>query len=69
MTVGERRFSITLEDNDAARAFAAHLLLTLDMPDLHGNEKHAKLPKTLPTKDCRPGTIRIGDLMLWRAGT
>jgi hypothetical protein len=38
MTVGERRFSITLADNEAARAFAALLPLTLDMPDLNGNE-------------------------------
>lgn len=69
MAVGERRFSITLADNEAARAFAAQLPLTLDMPDLNGNEKHAKLPKALPTKDSRPGTIRSGDLMLWRADT
>ncbi|CAB3802724.1 cyclophilin-like fold protein [Pararobbsia alpina] len=69
MAVGERRFSITLADNQAARAFAAHLPLTLDMPDLNGNEKHAKLPKALPTKDSQPGTIRVGDLMLWRVDT
>jgi hypothetical protein len=48
MTVGEHRFPITLADNEAARAFAARLPLTLDMPDLNGNEKHAKLPKALP---------------------
>lgn len=69
MAVGERRFSITLADDEAAREFAACLPLTLDMPDLNGNEKHAKLPKALPTKDSRPGTIRSGDLMLWRADT
>lgn len=69
MAVGERRFSITLADNDAARAFAAQLPLTLDMPDLNGNEKHAKLPNALPAKDSRPGTIRVGDIMLWRADT
>ena len=65
MTVGERRFSITLADNEAARAFAALLPLTLDMPDLNGNEKHVKLPKALPANASRPGTIRNGDLMLW----
>jgi hypothetical protein len=69
MAVGERRLSVTLADNEAARAFAARLPLTLDMPDLNGNEKHAKLPKALPAKDSRPGTIRVGDLMLWRADT
>ncbi|AKJ27108.1 cyclophilin-like fold protein [Caldimonas brevitalea] len=69
MTVGERRFSITLADNEAARAFAALLPLTLDMPDLNGNEKHVKLPKGLPADTSRPGTIRNGDLMLWGADT
>jgi hypothetical protein len=69
MTVGERRFPITLGDNEAARAFAAQLPLTLDMPDLNGNEKHAKLPKALPQGAVKPGTIRAGDLMLWGADT
>jgi hypothetical protein len=65
MTVGERRFAVTLADNEAARAFVSQLPLTLDMPDLNGNEKHVKLPKALPTDTVRPGTIRTGDLMLW----
>lgn len=38
MAVGERRFAITLTDNGAARSFIAQLSLTLDMPDLNGNE-------------------------------
>jgi hypothetical protein len=69
MVVGERRFSITLADSETARAFAAQLPLTLEMPDLNGNEKHAKLAKALPAKASRPGTIRAGDLMLWGADT
>lgn len=69
MAVGERRFAVTLADNDAARAFVSQLPLTLDMPDLNGNEKHVKLPKALPTNTTRPGTINNGDLMLWGADT
>ena len=69
MTVGERRFSITLADNEAARAFVSLLPLTLDMPDLNGNEKHVKLPRALPADASRPGTIHNGDLMLWGADT
>ena len=64
MAVGERRFAVTLADNEAARAFVSQLPLSLDMPDLNGNEKHVKLPKALPTDATRPGTIRNGDLML-----
>src|SRR5687768_14205731 len=41
MTIGERRFSVTLADTGAARAFATRLPLTLDMAELNGNEKHA----------------------------
>ncbi|MDP3761840.1 MAG: cyclophilin-like fold protein [Ramlibacter sp.] len=69
MAVGERRFAVTLADTEAARAFVAQLPLTLDMPDLNGNEKHAKLPKPLLASAARPGTIRNGDLMLWGADT
>ena len=69
MTVGERRFAVTLTDNAAARAFAAQLPLTLDMSELNGNEKHADLPKPLPANASRPGTIRNGDLMLYGADT
>jgi hypothetical protein len=69
MTVGKRRFAVTLTDNAAARAFAAQLPLTLDMSELNGNEKHGQLPKPLPANASRPGTIRNGDLMLYGADT
>jgi hypothetical protein len=69
MTVGERRFAITLADTEAASAFAGMLPLTLDMEELNGNEKHVELPKALPTDASRPGTIRNGDLLLWGSRT
>jgi hypothetical protein len=69
MTVGERRFAITLADTDAARAFAARLPLTLDMTELNGNEKKFDLPASLPANASRPGTIRNGDLMLYGSST
>lgn len=69
MTIGERRFAITLADTDAARAFAAQLPLTLEMAELNGNEKHADLPQALPTDASRPGTIHNGDLMLYGSNT
>lgn len=69
ITIGEHRFSITLADTEAARAFAAMLPLSIDMADLNGNEKHAELPKSLPTKATRPGTILTGDLMLYGSRT
>ena len=69
MTIGERRFAITLADTEAARSFAAMLPLTLDMEELNGNEKKQELPRPLPTDASRPGTIRNGDLLLWGSRT
>lgn len=69
MTVGERRFAVTLADTEAARAFAARLPMTLDMTELNGNEKKFDLPKDLPANASRPGTIRNGDLMLYGTNT
>lgn len=69
MTIGERRFAITLADNEAAHAFAAMLPLTMDMAELNGNEKYADLPKVLPTSASRVGTVHNGDLMLYGSKT
>ncbi len=69
MTVGERRFAITLADNPTASAFAARLPLTLDMADLNRNEKHADLSDALPTDSIHAGTIHNGDLMLYGSKT
>lgn len=69
MTIGERRFSITLADTEAARAFAAMLPLSIKMADLNGNEKHVELPNSLPTDPNRPGTILSGDLKLYGSRT
>ncbi|WCM88089.1 cyclophilin-like fold protein [Acidovorax sp. NCPPB 3576] len=69
ITIGERRFAVTLADTEAARAFAAQLPLTLDMTDLNGNEKKFDLPNGLPSSPSRPGTIHNGDLMLYGTNT
>ena len=65
ITVNGTSFAATLEDNGAARAFAAMLPLTLDMSELNGNEKYHYLDGSLPTDSYRPGTIQAGDLMLY----
>ncbi|MGE8226037.1 MAG: cyclophilin-like fold protein [Stenotrophomonas sp.] len=69
MTVGERRFAISLADNETARVFASQFPLKLEMTELNGNEKHGDLPRSLPTNASRPGTIRNGDLMLYGSNT
>ena len=39
--------------------------MTLDMSDLYGYEKHFRLPRSLPTNAVKPGTIRVGDVLLY----
>ncbi|OLO04990.1 hypothetical protein BTW07_06750 [Salinicola socius] len=69
MTVNDRRFSISLADTAAAKEFAEMLPLSIEMGDLNRNEKHAELPRALPTNASRPGTIREGDVMLYGSKT
>jgi len=64
ITIGTKTFKATLDDNAATAKLRAMLPLTLDMAELNGDEKHAHLPKSLPTEITDPGTIRNGDLML-----
>ena len=65
ITIGQKTFTATLEDNLATAKFRQMLPLTLDMPDPNANEKHVHLPERLPTDLFKPGTIRAGDLLLW----
>lgn len=69
MTVGTHRFAVPLEDNPTARAFVQLLPATFDMTELNGNEKYARLPRSLPTNAVQPGTIRAGDVLLYGSDT
>jgi len=66
ITVGDTRFTATLEDNETAKAFVKQLPLTVDMSELNGNEKYNYLSSNLSadTSSC-PGNINEGDLMLY----
>jgi hypothetical protein len=63
--IGVETFTAALADNPTASAFKAMLPLSLEMSDLHGNEKFFHLPSRLPSNDVSPETIQTGDLMLW----
>ncbi len=69
MTIGTQRFTVTLENNPTTRALVELLPVTLDMSELNGNEKHGRLPRSLPTNAVQPGTIRTGDVLLYRRDT
>ncbi len=69
LTIGEKVFTATLHEGQAAGAFEALLPLTVKMIELNGNEKYARLAGELPVHASSPGKIRSGELMLYGAST
>ncbi len=65
LTIGDRTFTATMEQNSTAEAFRALLPLTLEMQELNGNEKYHYLSQSLPTNHTKVGTIHAGDIMLY----
>lgn len=63
--IGDKEFTAQLYDNKTANAFSDMLPLTLDMNELHGNEKYYNLSTSLPTSSTAVGQIKNGDIMLY----
>lgn len=63
--VGGQRFRATLYDNETAQAFMERLPITLNMEELHGNEKFYYLEEGLPTNAEQIDRIQAGDIMLF----
>lgn len=63
--VGNKTFSASLYDNEAAIALSEQFPLTLNMSELNGNEKYYYLDSSLPTDSKRPSKITAGDIMLY----
>lgn len=69
ITIGSRTFIAALSNNATATAFKALLPMTINMNELHGNEKFYDLSTNLPSNASNPSTIQTGDLMLYGANT
>src|SRR4051794_23387625 len=67
--IGSKNFSAVLDDNATAAAFKGLLPITVEMTELNGNEKYARLSGNLPTKAANPGTIQTGDLTIYDSRT
>lgn len=65
MTAGAAVFKVKLFPCAATESLLAMLPLTLDMSDVNGNEKYARLPEDVPAKEEKPGVVHAGDVMLW----
>jgi hypothetical protein len=69
ITIGTTAFSATLYNNPTVTAFKTKLPMTINMSDLNANEKYFDLPVNLPANASNPGTIQVGDLMLYGSNT
>lgn len=63
--IGDNNFTATLEDNETTRELVNKLPLTINMSELHGNEKYYYFDESMPTNSERVGNINTGDLMLY----
>lgn len=63
--VGGQRFQASLYDNETAQALMERLPMTLNMEELHGNEKYYYLDEGLPTNVENIDRIQTGDIMLF----
>lgn len=68
LTIGDKTFSVKLEDNATARAVKGQLPLELLMTELNGNEKYYYYSE-LPSDARRVGTVHAGDIMLYGRNT
>ncbi|WP_413512329.1 cyclophilin-like fold protein [Myroides odoratus] len=67
ITIGHKVLTATMIHTNTTRAFMELLPLTIEMTELHNNEKYGQLPNKLPGQAIRQDTIHAGDLMLWNA--
>lgn len=68
LTVGKKTFTVTLENNETAKALMNQLPLDLVMSELNGNEKYYYYSE-LPSDPKQVGTVRAGDVMLYGGNT
>lgn len=65
LTINGNNFTATLDDNETTRELLSRLPLEVNMSELNGNEKYYYFDESLPTNSYRPGSISIGDIMLY----
>ena len=65
LIVNNRTFSATLINNETTRELVAMFPMTLNMSDLHSNEKYNYLDSSFTTNSSRPTRINAGDIKLY----
>ncbi|MBR1825223.1 MAG: hypothetical protein IJ770_01390 [Alphaproteobacteria bacterium] len=65
MKIGDKEYSVVLNDNDTTKSLQEILPMTIKMSEFNGNEKYYQLRETLPSKPKHTGQIKTGDVMLF----
>ena len=65
ITINNKEYDITLEDNETVKELKKLLPLNITMAELNGNEKYIYLDNNLPTDSYKPKNINKGDVMLY----
>ena len=65
MTIGDKEYSVVLNDNNTTKALREILPMTIKMSEFNGNEKYYQLREILPSKPEHIGQIKTGDVMLF----
>lgn len=65
ITIGDEVFLARLYDNQTTQALIEKIPLSIEMEDLHSNEKFYYFSDKLPTESEIPGKINAGDIMLY----
>lgn len=63
--VNDIPFTATIEDTAVGRDLLSRLPLTLQMDELHGNEKYCYTGEAFGGEQYVPATIEVGDLMVF----
>ncbi len=63
--IGDKNFTGVLYDNETTKSLIEKMPLTMNMSDLHSNEKYYYLDESLPSNNESVGNINAGDLMLY----
>lgn len=65
LIVNNKTFSATLNNNETVRQLTAMFPMTIQMSDLHSNEKYNYLDSSLTTNSYIPNRINAGDIKLY----
>lgn len=66
IVINEQKYKIELYDHSKVEEFIKLLPMTLQMEELHGNEKYYYLDQSLPIHPESVNQIKVGDIMLFQ---